>query len=382
MIFTAHRLVSAAVLAMVLGLLSLVSGSGAERVSVFAQSDCTVTVQPGESIQKAIDGASSGAVICLAAGMWEENIEIVKSLTLRGAGQKQTKIIGREAYKAVIKIVGNTEIAVGIEKLTISDSYSIGIQARGETLVTIVESQLSHNSGPGIIIQDLSRAIISDSKISSNMTAGIWLWVSAPTQTTISNSQFSNNTWHGIWMIGSAQATISNSQFLDNGISGIEISDNAQAVISDSHFIRNMVGIGIQDSAQAFISASRLFHNVINGVLVTDRAQAKITSSLVEGNGIMDVCKEKGVLCNGITLRRQSQLELSNSKVFNNTDWGIAAYLKKCSYDYDEFVGKVTIDGQTVIEGNSTSNNQKGMGNPGSHPWNRPEVPDGQVCLP
>lgn len=380
MTLTAQRFGSAAAIALMLGLLGLLSGSGPMAQG---QPGCTVTVQPGQSIQSAINGAKEGAAICLAAGVWEENIEIVKSLTLRGAGQKQTKIMGREAYKAVIKIMGDTEIAVGIEKLTISDSYSVGIQVGGKTLVAIVEAQLSHNSGPGIIIQDLSRAIISDSKISHNVTAGIWLWVSAPTQTTISNSQFSNNTWHGIWMMGSAQATISNSQFLNNGLDGIQISGNAQAVISDSHFIRNMiVGIGMQDSAQAFISTSWLFHNAINGVLVTDWAQAKITSSLVEGNGIMDVCKEKSVLCNGIMLRRQSQLELSNSKVFNNTDWGIAAYLKKCSYDYDEFVGKVAIDEQTVIEGNSTSNNQNGMGNPGNHPWNRPDVPDGQVCLP
>lgn len=43
---------------------------------------------------------------------------------------------------------------------------------------------------------------------------------------------------------------------------------------------------------------------------------------------------------------------------------------------------RVTFQGNNVIEGNNTSGNQDGMGNPGDHPWNRPEVPDGQVCLP
>ncbi len=44
--------------------------------------------------------------------------------------------------------------------------------------------------------------------------------------------------------------------------------------------------------------------------------------------------------------------------------------------------GKVTFQGTNVIEGNNKSGNQNGMGNPGNHPWNRPRVPDGQVCLP
>jgi hypothetical protein len=39
-----------------------------------AQVNCTVTVQPGESIQKAIDAAQEGAIICLTEGIWEEGI--------------------------------------------------------------------------------------------------------------------------------------------------------------------------------------------------------------------------------------------------------------------------------------------------------------------
>jgi pectin methylesterase-like acyl-CoA thioesterase len=45
---------------------------------------CQVFVQPGESIQAAIDAALEGAVICLAAGEWQEDIAITKSLTLMG----------------------------------------------------------------------------------------------------------------------------------------------------------------------------------------------------------------------------------------------------------------------------------------------------------
>ena len=52
----------------------------------------TVTVQPGQSIQEAIDAAPAGAVILLSEGEWEENLEITKDLTLKGAGPGKTVI--------------------------------------------------------------------------------------------------------------------------------------------------------------------------------------------------------------------------------------------------------------------------------------------------
>ena len=56
---------------------------------------CTITVQPGESIQAAIDAAPEGAVICLPAGEWQAELRISKSLTLRGAGAERTTIRGK-----------------------------------------------------------------------------------------------------------------------------------------------------------------------------------------------------------------------------------------------------------------------------------------------
>lgn len=56
------------------------------------QPSCTVTVQPGQSIQEAIDRASEGAVICISADNFPymEHLTITKSLTLRGAGPEET----------------------------------------------------------------------------------------------------------------------------------------------------------------------------------------------------------------------------------------------------------------------------------------------------
>jgi hypothetical protein len=68
----------------------------------------------------------------------------------------------------------------------------------------------------------------------------------------------------------------------------------------------------------------------------------------------------------------QAQLKLTDSVIRENWDWGIAAALTQCGFPYDAFTGTVTFEGTNIIEGNNRWGNQKGMGNPGSHPWNNP----------
>lgn len=89
------KLLKLAALAALLWLGSSI-GSFGGGVLAQGQSGCTVTVQPSESIQAAIDQAAESAVICLAAGTWQENVKIYKSLTLRGVSHEQTKITGKK----------------------------------------------------------------------------------------------------------------------------------------------------------------------------------------------------------------------------------------------------------------------------------------------
>jgi pectin methylesterase-like acyl-CoA thioesterase len=82
--------------------------------SVLAQEPCTISVQPWKSIQRAIDAAPEGAVICLTEGERKEGLEISKSLTLRGLGPERSVVWGG------ITISTPEKIQVRIEGLKIT----------------------------------------------------------------------------------------------------------------------------------------------------------------------------------------------------------------------------------------------------------------------
>jgi nitrous oxidase accessory protein NosD len=72
----------------------------------FAQA-ITISVEPGESIQTAIDEARPGDILEVRSGIYRENIDINKCLTLRGidsGGEKPTIIGGDEGSKDLITL--------------------------------------------------------------------------------------------------------------------------------------------------------------------------------------------------------------------------------------------------------------------------------------
>lgn len=130
------------------------------------------------------------------------------------------------------------------------------------------------------------------------------------------------------------------------------------------------------------LSKVKVFENGFDGLKIGGPALVEVHNSTISNNGTWPECSMDWVICNGIMLSEQAHLKLVDSIIKENGDWGIVAVLKQCDYSQDAFTGKVSFEGSNIIEGNNRWGNQKGVGNPGNHPWNHPSVPDGQVCLP
>jgi nitrous oxidase accessory protein NosD len=141
-------------------------------------------------------------------------------------------------------------------------------------------------------------------------------------------------------------------------------------------------GTALSIFGQGRLSNVWIFENGFDGLGIAGPAIVEVHNSVISGNGTWPECSMDWVICNGIALSGQAQLKLTDSGIRENWDWGIAASLKQCGYPQDAFTGTVTFEGTNIIKGNNRWSNQKGMGNPGNHPWNQPNVPDGQVCSP
>ena len=209
-------IIFAAVLVFVGGLFSFGSSSvrGTEE-----QPPCTVIVQPGESIQAAIDAAPEGAVICLAKGEWEENIKIRKSLTLRGQSPEQTVIRAKAWGQPVVRISSSEEIHVVIEKLTVTGAKGQpdghGIIVEGSAHATITGCTVSKNERDGIELRDSAQTSITGCTVSGN-GYGIWLRDSA--QATISGNVIEGNSGYGILSWSTGEVRGEENRLRDNGV--------------------------------------------------------------------------------------------------------------------------------------------------------------------
>ncbi len=163
----------------------------------------------------------------------------------------------------------------------------------------------------------------------------------------------------------------------------IDIRGQARVTLLQVILSEGRDGLHVEGTARVVAKESIIDENRRHGVFVRDSAAVTLTQKTrIQSNGTSDRCSKPEVFCNGVEVQGQGVVGLTDARIWTNTDWGISAVLKQCGYREDNFTGRVIIQGETIIDGNNRSGNQASMGNPGSHPWNRPEVPDGQVCLP
>lgn len=303
-----------------------------------AQADCTVLVQPHQSIQQAVNSAVEGAVICLSPGTFKETIKINKSLTLRGAGMEDTTIKSEVTVLAVVHIESDANIGVGITDLAIAgfeQTDGIYISGDGQARVTLRRISIFDNGGDGLFIDNSAQVSLINSQISGNGAGGIFLFARKPARINIQNSQVSDSFFYGLVVDGASQATLIDS----------------------------------------VISSNRL-----GGILILESANVQVQASIIKDNGIGYPCSLRNWFCNGIEIRDQAHLMLDNSSIKDNADWGVGAFLVRCGYSADSFTGQIIFQGRTRITGNNRMGNLDNKDNPGNHPFK--DLTDGQVCLP
>lgn len=318
---------------------------------------CLVTVQPGESIQAAIDSAEAGAVICLAAGAWIENISIDRPLILTGMGARRTFIEPARGLEPVIAVSGQDsevvdvrikglaiqglgggsgvsirdDAVVEISDCTVS-SRLIGIEATDSARLTVVGCTLSALRQRGMVLSGEAQATIRGSRIFGNLGPGLWishtaevalvdceiygnsshgLRVQHDASVTLDNCSVSANQGCGLWLTERSTAQVRVSSMSRNADQGIKAQGSTKLDITDSDLFSNWHGIELTHQAEATVLDSRVSMNRWDGIRIQHYVQAAISNSAVTING------------RGVWVTGQANAEITDCLIEKNTGYGV-----------------------------------------------------------
>jgi len=322
---------------------AVVAGLSLAFVGTSATIAATINVNPGESIQAAINASSNGDVINIAAGTYSEyNLNPGgKAITIQGT---------RNSDGSLATIIDGQDDGVVFRFISQEDQETI--------LSDLVITGGLANYGGGIYCYDNSSPTISDCTISGNTgySHGGGIYCYKFSNPTISGCTISGNTGYsqggGIYCGYDSTPTISNctiegNESYTNG-GGIYCWDSFPT-ISDSEFIDNIADNG--------------------GGLYCRISNPTITGCTISGNTVYN---GGGIYCN------DSSPTITDCTISGNAaeDNGGGIYCTDGNYGSRPTVTNCTISGNAVGEG--------GVGGIYCHPsiaeFNMPYISDTEIC--
>ena len=203
------------------------------------------------TIGAAISHALPGDTILVQSGVYNENVQIDKLLTLQGQNQADTVIVGTG---------GSTPHAV----LTLAAD---AVKVSGFTIKSLSYSNTSQYAY-GIWVEG-DNCIISSNTIQNTY---IGLWGSTPTSTTITENTITGSIKDGIRFYGSSQNTISDNNITGNAVSGIAIN-GYQNTITNNSITNNFRGIGL-GASYSVLFGNNIISNQESGIFLSGSQNA------------------------------------------------------------------------------------------------------------
>lgn len=196
----------------------------------------TTSASPGKirvpedykTIQAAIDAALADDTIVVGPGTYEEDLKIVKPLTLKGADRDETILNG------TIFISGASPVF--ISGFTIQDGQGAGIGVQNRAIATISNCAILRSGGEGILVTIRSEAVLSGNLIAENSLEGISVIISSTAA--ISGNTIDDNGGDGV-SISDSEADIRNNAIRGNRGCGIRGDDRAKITGANNGFARN-----------------------------------------------------------------------------------------------------------------------------------------------
>jgi len=254
-----------------------------------------ILVQPGDSIQTAVDNATSGDEIVIQPGTYNENIVIsTGNLVIRSeSGNPENTIIKARTSSAHALSVKADSVKVSGLKITGTKSSYAGVQLSGCSNC-VVENNVISNNGYGIYLLSSKGSTVSNNEVTDNGDYGIVLGTS--NDNTISGNTASDNDGRGIHLGTSDGNTISGNTVTSNGVSGLYVCPKSDSnLVFNNYFVNNVNGEIKNGTGNAYSTAKTAGTNIAGGPYIggnfwgkPDGTGFSDTATDADGDGIAD----------------------------------------------------------------------------------------------
>ncbi|MCS7240408.1 MAG: right-handed parallel beta-helix repeat-containing protein [Candidatus Bipolaricaulota bacterium] len=249
-----------------------------------------IFLRPGQSIQAAIEAATSGATIRLSRGTWVENLRLEKSVVLRGEGPDATIIQAERPGPPVIWV--GKEAKVVIEGITIKSGRggylspelsSAGLFAAEQATVELRQVKVTQNAASAVFARDQASLALHNSELSENARYGVEAWGQA--RLWLGATKVVQNSMGGGWASEKSYVEADKAIIQNNLALGLWLRDTAAAKLWDTD-VRENQGPGIrgQDGASVTILASRICANRDAGLELLGNATLVAYGTLFQEN--------------------------------------------------------------------------------------------------
>jgi hypothetical protein len=225
-----------------------------------------LTVDPGDSIQAAINRASPGDTVLVKPGNYQEDITLRDNVSVVGSGFKSTFLRGTGD--------GNVVTASGVtnarlEGIKISQSRAdhnyAGISVTGGDL--LINNNWIYGNANGIRLLNGNSSIIRNNIIegNGNLTDGYLDYGIICNHATplIANNLVISNNGCAIYLVwsNSTGAQVINNTIVDNHDEGVWCNEDANVIIKNNIMTGNMTGISASYGAAPEISFNNVWQN-------------------------------------------------------------------------------------------------------------------------
>lgn len=287
-------------------------------------------------LPEAISNVAEGGTVLVAAGTWEANLTIDKSLTVRGLGANPNDVeimAGTQGCPvALIPGTASESIDVQLANMTLRGASSgscrddlsgatdgDGVGVLGNANVTLTDVVVTGNANEGLQAQDEAFVTAINTAFRDNGDAGLLALDEATVDAF--RSDFSNNETQGLGTSSSNPVSVANATITDNGQNGLIAIFSASVRILDTD----------------------LSNNGNHGLFLRGFSTGRVLGATLTGNS-----------GNGVNLEESATAELYRNTVGANQGSGVLAHREPC---VDSFSADDAFDGSIEGNGNDIDNN-------------------------